>query len=146
MPRRQHKPSLQMKDWKILSKYLSVLLSQKSYINMLYIMKPYLSRTFLTLQFFLAHTWSCGPPVPNQWNTRDFPANIPASKNHRRSDNPRVQSRLMIVAGKNVWGNCPVKTNEQSITEIHKVENQKDPSFNMLWITAFFRTRSSQNL
>lgn len=124
MPRRQHDPRLQMKDWKILSKYLSTLFSPESYINMLHIMKCSLSSISLPPQILLAHGWVVRAPSPTN-RIADFSANVPASRNHRRSDNPRVQSWAGIGAGKNVWGNCPVKTNEQRITEHTQLNPRK---------------------
>lgn len=47
------------------------------------------------------------PPSQTSKILKDFPANIPASKNHRRSDNPCVQSRLMVRFGKNRMEKLP---------------------------------------
>lgn len=124
MPRRQHDPPSQMKDWKILSKYLSSLFLPDSYIHMLHIKKCSVSSISLPPQIFLAHGPVATAPSPTH-KTPDFHANIPASRNHRRSDNPRVQSWSVIGAGKNVWGNCPVKTNEQRITEHTQLNPRK---------------------
>lgn len=66
---------------------------------------------------WLMDEWSLPHPQPTK--------HIPASKNHRRSDNPRVLSWPVTGAGKNVWGNCPVKTNEQRITEHTQLKPRK---------------------
>lgn len=120
MPTRQHDPPLQMKDWKILSKYLTTLFSPESYINMLHIMKCSLSSISPPPQIFLAHGSVVTAPSPAS-KTPD----LPASRNHRRSDNPRVQSWSVTGTGKNVWGNSPVKTNEQRITEHTQLNPRK---------------------
>lgn len=109
-----------------------------------------LTRISLNLQLFLVHIWRKLPhPVPSQTSNilRDFPANIPASKNHKRSDNPCVQPQLTVRFGKKRMGKLPCeKKTSKALQKYTKPRTRKKKkNFSMFWITVCFIFWSSQN-